>query len=76
MRLICLLLLALPLASVEIPRYDTHDFSFTATAPGNPFDVAVTGHFEGPGGERLSVPRYYDGANTWRIRFSPAAEGK
>ena len=60
-RLICLLLLALPLASVEIPRYDTHEFSFTATAPG---------------GERLSVPGYYDGANTWRIRFSPAAEGK
>ena len=76
MRLICLLLLALPLAAVDIRRYDTHDFSFRATAAGNPFDVAITGHFQGPAGERLSVPGFYDGANTWRIRFSPTAEGK
>ena len=75
MRLICMLLLALPLAAVDIPRYGTHDFSFNATAAGNPFDVTLMGHFDGPGGMRLSVPGFYDGANTWRIRFSPTAEG-
>lgn len=76
MRLICMMLLALPLAAVEIPRYGTHDFSFNAAAAGNPFDTALTGLFEGPGGLRLSVPGFYDGSNTWRIRFSPTAEGK
>ena len=75
-----LLLLGLPILAVEIPRYDTHDFSFagsssSGTAAGNPFDVTLTGHFEGPGGRRLSVPGYYDGANTWKIRFSPTVEG-
>lgn len=76
MRLISSIFLALPLAAVDIPRYDTHDFAFTATAAGNPFDVTIVGHFQGPGGERLSVPGFYDGANTWKVRFSPTEEGK
>jgi len=75
-KLICLSLLALPLAAVDIPLYDVYDFSFVAAAQGNPFDVALTGHFQGPAGERLSVPGFYDGANTWKIRFSPVSLGK
>ncbi len=78
MKLISLMipLLALPLAAVDILRYSTHDFSFQAAVPGNPFEVSIAGHFQGPGGERLTIPGFYDGNNTWKIRFSPTAEGK
>lgn len=70
------MLLALPLAAVEIPRFDTHDFVFSAAASGNPSEVSLIGHFSGPAGERLSVPGFWDGSNNWKIRFSPTAEGK
>ena len=76
MKIILLLLLALPLSAVEIARFDTHDFSFSATVPGNQFDVAITGNFVGPTGERISIPGFYDGDNTWKIRFAPTAVGK
>jgi hypothetical protein len=68
--------LAFPLAAVDIPLYATHDFSFTAAVPGNPFQVRLTGHFTGPAGQRLSIPAFYDGGNRWKIRFSPTATGR
>ena len=76
MKSICLLLVTVPLIALDIPRYGTHDFAYSAMAAGNPFDVTITGNFTGPSGERLTVPGFYDGANTWKIRFSPTAEGK
>ncbi|MEZ5351013.1 MAG: DUF5060 domain-containing protein [Bryobacteraceae bacterium] len=61
--------------AVSIEQYQTHDFSFRATVPGNPFDVELTGEFSGPNGQRLRVPGFYDGDGTWKIRFSPPAIG-
>lgn len=66
----------LPLcAAVEIQQYHSYDFAFRAQAPGNPFDVELTGEFTGPGGARLRVPGFYDGGDTWKVRFSPTLPG-
>ena len=63
-------------AAVTIERWHLHDFSFTAQVAGNPFEVEVTGVFTGPDGLRLDVPGFYDGNNTWIIRFAPTRAGQ
>ncbi len=72
---ILLTLLTRLLPAVAIEQYHWHDFAFTAQAGGNPFDVELRGEFTGPGGVQLVVPGFYDGENTWKIRFSPTAMG-
>jgi hypothetical protein len=64
------------LPAVVIEQSHWHDFAFTAQISGNPFDVELRGEFTGPGGVRLVVPGFYDGENTWKIRFSPTAVGQ
>lgn len=56
--------------------YHVHDFQFRARVPGNPFDVDLRGEFIGPGGTRITVPGFYDGENTWKIRFAPTVIGR
>jgi hypothetical protein len=63
-------------AGVSIEQYHSHDFTLTATAQGNPFDVELAGEFTGPDGVRLRVPGFYDGNGTWKIRFSPSGQGE
>jgi hypothetical protein len=63
-------------AAVTVEQFHVHDFSFKAQPAGNPFDVDLRGEFTGPGGVRLVVPGFYDGDNTWKIRFSPTAPGQ
>jgi hypothetical protein len=63
------------LPAVVIEQSHWHDFAFTAQISGNPFDVDLRGEFTGPGGVQLVVPGFYDGGNTWIIRFSPTAVG-
>lgn len=74
---ICILLTAATrlLPAVAIEQSHWHDFAFTAQVSGNPFDVDLRGEFTGPGGVQLVVPGFYDGENTWIIRFSPTAVG-
>jgi hypothetical protein len=62
--------------AVTIEQYHSHDFAFTAQYAGNPFDVDVRATFQGPGGVRLEVPGFYDGAGVWKIRFSPTLTGR
>jgi hypothetical protein len=61
--------------AVTIEQYHSHDFAFSAGVNQNPFDVDVKGEFEGPGGIRLTIPGFYDGNGTWKIRFSPTVPG-
>ena len=61
-------------AATTIDLYYSHDFSFSAAAAGNPFDVELSGEFTGPDGVRLRVPGFYDGGGVWKIRFSPTRE--
>ncbi len=63
-------------AAANIERYHTHDFTFQASAPGNPFDVELAGEFSGPEGAHIRVPGFYDGDGRWIIRFSPNREGE
>lgn len=42
----------------------------------NPFFAEIKGMFEGPGGESIVIPGFYNGAMTWVIRFSPTQIGK
>ena len=60
-------------ASIEL--YHSHDFTFQAAAPGNPFDVELAGEFTGPEGVHIRVPGFYNGDGRWVIRFSPTREG-
>lgn len=42
----------------------------------NPFrEVELVGQFDGPNGERLLVPGFWDGDNCWKLRFAPPAVG-
>lgn len=74
---VLLVLAAQPLhAAVTIEQYHVHDFSFKAQVDGNPFDVDLRAEFSGPGGRSIIVPGFYDGDNTWKIRFSPTDVGQ
>ncbi len=45
----------------------------------DPFDfesLRLTATFEGPGGEKLELPGFWDGGQTWKIRFAPTSPGK
>jgi hypothetical protein len=43
----------------------------------NPFaDVHVQAVFQSPSGEHLSIPGFYDGDGTWRVRFCPNEPGE
>lgn len=57
-----------------VPRWGVHEITLKATAPGNPFDVALTATFT-DGKTTLKVRGFHDGDGTWKIRFSPPSEG-
>ncbi len=61
--------------AVTVEVFRPHDFAFRASVSGNPFDVALTGEFTGPGAARLRLPGFYDGDGVWKLRFSPPAPG-
>lgn len=74
------LLLALAstsLLAIEVPQWQPHDFSFMAKveAP-NPFMVALSATVKAPDGKILTLPGFFDGDGTWKIRVSPTAEGE
>ena len=73
---VLLLLAGHALAATTIQQYHSHDFAFKASATGNPFDVEFSGDFTGPDGARLTVPGFYDGDGTWKLRFSPTRVGE
>ena len=59
-----------------VPRWQPHDFSFSArTAPPNPFLTAFTATVSGPDGRTFTVPGFFDGPGTWKVRVAPTAVG-
>jgi hypothetical protein len=65
-----------PAPNTQVPRWQPHDFTFTsASTPPNPFTVNFSADMSGPNGVKLTLPGFYDGNNTWKIRFSPTMEG-
>lgn len=85
--LLSLLLLLLPTlpgqaAAERIPavKWTPVDLAFTTSitwrfSPTDPFEVDFCADISGPGNVRLKHQGFYDGKDTWKIRFAPPAEG-
>lgn len=58
----------------RVERWGLFEAALNGTAPGNPFDAAVTGLFT-QGGRTVEAPGFYDGDGVWRVRFSPPETG-
>jgi hypothetical protein len=65
-------------APEEAAQWTVFETSFTSASKyQNPFqDVAVTVDFTAPDGRILTEEAYWDGENTWRVRFSPEQTGE
>lgn len=63
---------------VTVPRWEIHEFEVRGRSHGeNPFrDAAVVGEFTSPSGKKLTAEGFYDGGDTWRLRFTPEEEGE
>ena len=60
-----------------VPCWQPHDFGFTAKAsPANPFLVEFSAIVAGPDGQTFTLPGFFDGDGTWKIRVAPTGEGK
>ncbi|HZJ13644.1 MAG TPA: DUF4038 domain-containing protein, partial [Chthoniobacteraceae bacterium] len=63
---------------VEVPRWEMHEFSVQGRAHvENPFrDAALVGEFVSPSGKSRVVDGFFDGDQTWGLRFAPDEEGE
>lgn len=60
----------------RVERWGIFDFQLKGPADGNPYlDVQVSAEFR-CGDRRVTVPGFYDGDGTYRLRFSPDATGE
>jgi len=61
----------------DVPRYGVFEQSFTHSGSyNNPYtDVAATATFTQPDGHSRSIPLFWDGGSTWKVRFSPDVLG-
>ncbi len=63
---------------VTVPRWEMHEFELHGRSHvDNPFrDSALVGEFISPSGRTVSVEGFYDGGDTWRLRFTPDEQGE
>lgn len=66
------------LPTVEVPRSEMREFSARGRAHvANPFrDAALVGEFVSPSAKTRVIDGFYDGEDTWRLRFAPEEEGE
>ncbi len=65
-------------AAVDVPKWSTCDISLAAGASysnGYASGPTLSATFTGPGGITEVVPGYWDGANSFKIRFTPTVVG-
>jgi hypothetical protein len=64
----------------EVPRYESIEMTVSVEADyANPYDlreVSLSGIFLGPEGTEMAVPGFWDGEESWRVRFTPSQEGE
>ncbi len=62
---------------VEVPRWEFHEFVAKGkSTQSNLFtDSTLVGEFVSPSGRTNVVDGFYDGDDTWRLRFAPSEEG-
>lgn len=65
-------------AAPAVPKWDRFEQTFESMANyANPVQEAkLHVSFTSPSGEKLTVPGFWDGGRTWRVRFAPNKEGK
>lgn len=63
---------------LEVPRWEMHEFTLRGvTRVENPFrDAPLVGEFISPAGKTNVLDGFYDGEDTWRLRFAPDEEGE
>ena len=63
---------------MNVERWDTCEFAFRSeTGYANPFtEVDLTATFAHEDGQTISVNGFYDGDQTWRVRFMPLKDGE
>lgn len=70
------LMLSVSLQAQKIEKWDFIELTYQAKPDGNPFtDVQLSAEFQFKN-RRYFVEGFYDGDNTWKIRFMPNEEGK
>lgn len=62
-------------AQDKVECWDRFELSFKQVTKGNPFDIRLSATFV-CGKEKKTVEGFYDGENTYRIRFMPAVAGE
>lgn len=68
-------------AEIQIEKWTPTDLSFKTSitwkfSPTSPFEVDFYAQVKGPGNIYMKVPGFYDGNDTWKIRFTPNKIGK
>jgi hypothetical protein len=67
---------AAPRTNPQVPRWQPQDLVFNSHAtPDNPFAVEFSADVTGPHGISFTLPGFYDGDSTWKVRVSPTALG-
>jgi len=63
--------------SKAVEQWLIEEISFTSTVSyTNPFlECTLDVEFNGPGGEYIKRPAFWDGGDTWRVRFAPVSVG-
>jgi len=63
---------------VTVPLWQMHEFELHGRCHvDNPFcDAALVGEFTSPSGKKVTAEGFYDGGDTWRLRFTPDEEGE
>jgi hypothetical protein len=63
----------------EVGRYESLELTLEVEAEySNPYDareVMLEGVFTGPDGSEMSIPGFWDGEGSWKIRFTPSQDG-
>lgn len=63
--------------SFETEQWKAVEITLTSSVQySNPYlDVDMSATFTGPGGIVMTMPGFWDGGNTWRVRFAPTVTG-
>jgi len=67
-------------SAVEVPKWSTYDITLTASGSSANWyadpNGSVSAAFTGPGGVTQTVRGFWDGGETFKVRFTPEVEGE
>ena len=71
----CLLILTASANAQTVPLWGRWEQTFKASTTAEP-ETEITVGLTSPSGKRFTVAGFWDGGETWRVRFMPAEAGK